>query len=103
MFASGHLFSMAADYSPRRTGFLQFLDLSSNSLQIDRLLEVVSIAKLPLHPQVLTPGIFHPNRCAVRTPVFYLNNNATLQTHATRVFNLKQPAIERADAARVFH
>jgi hypothetical protein len=58
---------------------------------------------LPLRLQVLTPGVFHPNCYAVAPPVFYLNNNATLQAHATRVFNLKRPAIERAFAARVFH
>jgi hypothetical protein len=58
---------------------------------------------LPLHLQVLTPGVFHANRYAVAPPVFYLNDNATLQAHATRVFNLKRPAIERAHAAGVFH
>jgi hypothetical protein len=58
--------------------------------------------QLPLHLQVLTPGVFHPNRCAVTPPVFYLNDNATLQALVTQVFHLNQPAIERGAAARVF-
>jgi hypothetical protein len=51
----------------------------------------------------LTPRVFHPNRNAIEPAIFYLNDNATLQVPVTPVFRLKQPTIERAFAARVFH
>jgi hypothetical protein len=60
-------------------------------------------SRLPLHLQVLTPRVFHPNRYVVIPSVFYLNRNATSQAPVTRIFNLNQPSNMRALAARVFH
>jgi hypothetical protein len=60
-------------------------------------------SRSPARLKVTASGIFHLNRYAVISLVFYQEDSATLQPTVTRVFHLSQPAIEQTFAAVVIH